>query len=447
MPNLPRALPLPHVPRGAVPRRAVLAAAALLASGCVLPQRRDDVPRWRLAADFEPAAAIWLGHDTGHRALTLDLVRALHPHVSLRMLVRDDEAARDAAALLAEAGLAPGAVTVDIDENALFFLRDVAVFAVGGARELAVVDLRWNYYGLPGWCRTRHEDDADAAIACTGSADAARNLLDRRIAELREAAVLDAELTAEGGGIEVNGRGLILANEALVRQRNPGRSRAELEAMHLRLPGIRKVVWLPEGLAEDPLHRATITGPYVGWGTGGHTDEFVRFADARTVLLAWPDDADVRTHPVARLNRARMQRNLEILRQATDADGAPLHVIRVPMPRTIERRVFLSAAALPGWSHEWTADFFPRREGRRQGDAVWQVASASYLNFIVANGVVVLPDYVPHGTPRATQARVRRLFEDAFPGRTIRFVDAIGANWVGGGLHCASLNEPLPPAA
>lgn len=432
---------------GRLSRRHLLAASALLACGCAQSQPRIDPARLRIAADFEPAEAVWLGYDAGHRELSLALVRALHPHVRLRLLVRDAEDAREAEALLREAGVAPGVAELHIDERALYFTRDVAVFAVGARDELAVVDFRWTYYGLPGWCRLRHDDDPDEAVACAAGANGARNLLDRRIAEIRGAEIVESALVAEGGGIEVNGQGLIIANEALLRQRNPGRSREELEAMQLQLPGVRKVIWLPEGLAEDPLHRATIVGPYVGWGTGGHTDEFVRFADPRTVLLAWPDEAEVRAHPVARLNRQRMQRNLAILRRATDADGVPLRVVKVPMPRIIERRVFLSAAALPGWSHEWTADYFPSREGRREGDPVMQVAIASYLNFVVANGVVVLPDYLPHGTPRATQERVRRLFEDVFPDREIRFVDAISANWTGGGPHCATLNEPRTASA
>ncbi len=72
-----------------------------------------------------------------------------------------------------------------------------------------------------------------------------------------------------------------------------------------------------------------------------------------------------------------------------------------------------------------------------------QVASASYLNVIVANDLVLLPDTLRHGTPRAVQDRVRQVMELAFAGRQVRFVDAIGANWVGGGAHCATLSEPL----
>jgi agmatine deiminase len=109
----------------------------------------------------------------------------------------------------------------------------------------------------------------------------------------------------------------------------------------------------------------------------------------------------------------------------------------------IERPVFLSSTAREDWPDEWTADSFPPSERRRQGDRVIQVASASYLNFISANGVVVLPDYLPHGTKAATQNRVKQIFENIFKGREIRFVDSISANWVGGGPHCASAHEPF----
>ncbi len=410
------------------------------------PRPPPDVSQFRIPGEFEPLRALWLGYDAGHAELTADLVAALHAHVRLEMLVSDDASAEAARALLHTRGLGHAVTGIHVERLSMYFLRDAAVFATGPNRELGVVDFQWNHYGLPGWCATRHAGDPQRERDCTANTETTRNDLDRAIAGLVGAHIFPSALTMEGGGVESNGRGLLIANETLVRQRNPGRSRAELERLHLALPGVRKVIWLPDGLAEDPQLRATITANYVAWGTGGHTDEFVRFADAGTVLLAWPDDADVAAHPVARLNRQRMQRNFEILARSAGIDGVPLRVVKVPMPRIIERRIFLSAGADPAWSQEWTADYFPPRERRREGDAVMQVASASYLNFIIANGVVVVPGYERHGTPHATQERVRRLFEAAFPTRRVVFIDALGANWVGGGPHCATLHEPMPSA-
>lgn len=424
-----------------------IGALAALTAGCAEPPpAAADPARYRIPGEFEPTRAVWLGYDVGHADLTVALVQALLPHVKIRILASDEQGAADAQALLQSRGIRTEGIVFGAQRLSMYFLRDAAVFAVGEHGGLGVVDFRWNYYGLPGWCQQRHAGNPTRAAECAAGTETTRNALDREIARLVGAPTLSSDLFMEGGGIEVNGRGLIIANEALVVQRNPGRARADLERAHLALPGVRKLIWLPEGLAEDPLLRSTIVGNHVAWGTGGHTDEFVRFADERTVLLAWPEDSEL-AHPVARLNRQRMQRNFDILSRATDADGRPLRVIRLPLPRIIERRIFLSAAADPAWSKEWTADFFPPHEKRREGDPVMQVASASYLNFVVANGVVVVPDYLKHGTPRATQDRVLRLLEQAFPGRRIHFIDAIGANWVGGGPHCATLNEPLPVSA
>ncbi len=394
--------------------------------------------------------AVWLGYDPGHAALTAQLAVALQPHVELRLLVAQNAHVDAARSLLSGAGVDVARVRFDVEPQALYFVRDAAVFTRGPAGQLGLLDFRWSHYGLAAWCQRRWGADAARAAACAAVGDgASRETLDLRMAQLAGARVYSSSLFLEGGGIEFNGAGVALVSEPLVRQRNPGVSRAHLQAAFEALPGVKKLIWLADGLASDPHLRSTITGNHVAWGTGGHTDQFVRFADAHTVLLAWPDDADVAAHPVARLNRQRMQRNFDILAAATDAGpqgdgegGRPFRIIKLPMPRSVERRIFLSAAADERHSADWTADFFPPGERRREGQPVLQVASSSYLNCVVANGVVVVPGYEAHGTPRAVEQRLRRLLQQAFPGRDIVFVDAMGANWVGGGPHCATLNEP-----
>lgn len=429
-------------------RRRLLAAVAAAPLAAWAPAARAfDPAGWgaaaRLTADFEPLAAVWLGHDPGHEAVSGALAAALQPHVPIKLLVRDAIAERQARAALAARGVDVDRVAAVHVPQAPFFVRDAAVFAHDGTGALGVVDFRSSHYGWRQWCHQRHDDDAGARAACQAAADdEAADAVDRRLADALGVGRLATPLAMEGGGVEVNGRGLLIANEELWRSRQPASSRDDIERELLRLPGVRRVIWLPAGLAHDPLHRATITGRHVGWGTGGHTDQFVRFADERTVLLAWPDEEEAARHPVARLNLQRMQRNLALLARSSDARGRPLRVRRLPLPRMVERRIFLSAAADSSFSTEWSADSFPRRDRRRQGDWVMQVASASYANFVVANDVVLLPDYVPHGTPPAVQARVLREIEAAFPGRRVRFIDTLGLNWVGGGAHCATLNEP-----
>lgn len=391
-----------------------------------------------ISADFDPASAVWLSYHEGHAAMTLGLVAALHAHVKLRFLVADEDAAERVRAM-PFAGL-----EVHVQPQASFFLRDMAVFARDADGRASIVDFVASQYGAAAWCMRRHAspEDKQFCITYARSMAAERSRLDREFARRLNASAHRSPLALEGGGVEVNGRGLMIANEELHRSRNPDLSRAQVDTELLRLPGVRKVLWLPGGLAEDVLLRATITGPYVAWGAGGHTDEFVRFADERTVLLAWPDGAEAAQHPVARLNRIRMRRNWDTLRDATDAQGRGLRVIKVPMPQIVQRRVVLSDKAQFDASEEWSIDYFPAHERRRVGESLWQVATASYLNFVVANGVVVLPDFVPHGTSLEQQDRVRRLFSGVFDGRRIEFVNGISAHWVGGGLHCATLNQP-----
>lgn len=400
---------------------------------------------WRIPGEFEPQSALWLGYDEALHDITLALVRSLASKVPLKLLVADEAAATRARASLSREGVDVTGLAVLHHPLAMFYPRDGAVFAVS-PQGLGVVDFQWDEYGTPAWCRRRHADDVQRAAQCASAPDLKRGRFDWALMRLTGAQRLASSLVAEGGAIESNGQGLLIACEAFVRSRNPGLTRAELERLHLAIPGVQRVIWLPDGLAQDPHLRGTITGRHVAWGTGGHTDEFVRFADARTVLLAWPDDAEANRHPVARLNRLRMQRNADVLAAARTIDGKPLRVIRLPMPRIIERRVVLTERAQRGYSEQWTADFFPASERRREGDRLMQVATATYLNFIISNGVVVVPDYQPHGTPRAAQDRVRQVLEQAFPGRAVVFVDALTLNWLGGGLHCATLHEPDPAA-
>src|SRR5690349_21136042 len=97
-------------------------------------------------------------------------------------------------------------------------------------------------------------------------------------------------------------------------------------------------------------------------GAKRHTDEFVRFAADRSILLAWVDERQAELHPVSRITRERMMRNFEILSEATDQNGRPFRVLRVPMPAVVERPVVLSAPERA--TDAWTSASFPPSEGR-----------------------------------------------------------------------------------
>lgn len=411
--------------------------------GCATVAPTPERHGFRQPGEFEPQEAAWLSADPSDPQLmgiTAELVDALMPHVKVRLLVADDADLAATRANLAQHGVRVDEIDIVVDSLAMLFMRDAGVYLVDGRGELAVLDLAWSNYGTPAWCQRVYADHPEQLAQCLGYADPTRDGLDRWIGRAGDARVIRSPLVLENSTFEVNGQGVLLISEPLALERNPGLDRDGLERELLRIPGVTHVIWLAEGLAEDPLGIATIEGPYVGLGADGHTDEFVRFADAHTILLASVDEARADEHPVRRLDRERMQRNRAILDAATDQDGVPFRIIEVPMPDVIERPVVL--APREDETSLWNEANFPASEGRTAGEQVLHVAAASYLNFVIANDLVLVPGFVEDGTPAAVQDQARRALELAFPGRTIRFIHATPLNWSGGGPHCATLSEP-----
>ncbi|MBA3495753.1 MAG: agmatine deiminase family protein [Gemmatimonadales bacterium] len=193
-------------------------------------------------------------------------------------------------------------------------------------------------------------------------------------------------IVMEGGSIDVNGRGTLLTTEAclLNPNRNPDLDRAGIER-HLRAYlGVTKILWLGDGIAGDD--------------TDGHVDDITRFVDERTVVTAVePDPADENYEPLLE--------NLERLRGMTDQDGQLLHVVPLPMPRALTH------------------------EGQR--------LPASYANFYIANGLVLVPFYDP---PRDEEACA--ILRDLFPGREIVGLDCTDLVWGLGAFHCVTQQWP-----
>ncbi len=398
---------------------------------------------FRQPAEFEPQEAVWMSpelENTDFMRITADIARALLPHVKVKMLVQDNDALAMTRESLKRSGVPSDAIEFAVDSLATFFIRDGAVYLVNGRGDMAVLDLKWSMYGLPGWCQRLHPGYPDRAAKCASYLNVEQDGLDRWFARASDATVVSSSLFLENAAFEVNGKGVLLISEPLALERNPGRTRDEVEVALLKIPGVRKVIWLAEGVAQDPLEMSTIEGHYVGMGAGGHTDEFVRFSDPSTILLAWVEDDRVTEHALNRINRERMEKNYEILAGSTDQDGKPFRLIKVPMPAVIEKKEILSSK--DDETGKWNEGYFPEGEGRKAGDEVVHVAASSYLNLLIANNIVLVPSFVEDGTPVGVQDHVRSILEGAFPGRTVWFIHATPLNWDGGGPHCATLSEP-----
>nr|WSW71374.1 agmatine deiminase family protein [Streptomyces sp. NBC_00995] len=253
------------------------------------------------------------------------------------------------------------------------WMRDIGPTFVTDGCELAAVDWTFNGWGAQGWARWEH----DRHIA-------------RSVAELAGVPVHGSPLVNEGGAIHVDGEGTVLLTETvqLGRERNPGWSRADVEAeVHARL-GTRKAIWLPRGLSGD----------YGTYGTLGHVDIVAAFARPGTVVAhVQPDPA----HPDHEITREAVR----VLRAATDAKGRPLEVVEVLAPTVLRA------------GGEWV-DY-------------------SYINHYLCNGGVVLCAF---DDPRDELAA--GIFRRLFPTRTVTLVDARAIFAGGGGIHCITQQQP-----
>ena len=215
------------------------------------------------------------------------------------------------------------------------------------------------------------------------------NQVPRRIAEIQGRRVFTPGIILEGGAIDGNGCGTILTTESclLNPNRNPQLDRAGVEGYLRDYLGAKKVLWLAGG-------------EIAGDDTDGHIDQIARFVNPTTVVVSLCDDPDDE-------NYAPTKQNLVELQQMTDQDGQPLNIIPLHMPRPL----YCDGQRLP----------------------------AGYCNFLIANGVVIVPRF---GDPADEEAL--RTLQPLFPDRAVRGSPSLNLIWGLGSFHCLSQQEPLP---
>ena len=194
--------------------------------------------------------------------------------------------------------------------------------------------------------------------------------------------VWQVDMVLEGGSIDVNGAGLLLTTEECllspVQARNPGMKCVKIERHFRDYQGVRNVVWLRNGITGDDTH--------------GHVDDLARFVSADTVVLA--SEAD-RADP----NYEPLRENAAILREAG------LRVVKLPMPRPL----LFTGQRLP----------------------------ASYANFYIANGLVLVPTFNDPNDRIALNTLAR-----CFPDREVTGINCTELIWGLGALHCMTQQQP-----
>jgi agmatine deiminase len=347
---------------------------------------------FRMPAEWEPHAATWLGwpHNKSDwpgkfEAIPWiygEIVRQLVTGELVRVLVNSAAHEAQARRVLRKIG---------VDRKRVEFLRfptnrgwtrdfgPIFVRKDPQPSEIAIARFQFNAWAkYPDW----KKDDKIPALAAK-----------RFKLHLLEAKARNRPVVLEGGSIDVNGRGSLLTTEEClldpkVQPRNPGLTRAGIEAVLRDTLGVTNTLWLGKGIAGDDTH--------------GHVDDICRFVGPRRVVLCREDNPnDANYRPLAE-NRERLQgMHLE--------KGAAIEIVDLPMPAP----AFFDGVRLP----------------------------ASYANFYIANAGVLVPTF---NDPKDRIAL--GILAELFPDRPVVGIHAVDLVWGLGTIHCLTQQEPIAAA-
>ncbi len=254
------------------------------------------------------------------------------------------------------------------------WVRDAGpTFVRGADGRLGAVTWTFNGWGQQKWASWERDSTLAPAIA-----------------EWAGAERVDSTLVNEGGGIHVDGLGTVLVTETVQLDpgRNPGITKAEVEAQLARTIGATTVIWLPRGLTRDSADL----------GTRGHVDIVATIPAPGRLLLHDQRDPAHPDHDVTAELRA-------LLSQARDAQGNLFEIVDLPAPRTLR-------------DDDGFVDF-------------------SYVNHVLVNGAVIACSF-----DDPNDADAAAILRDAYPDRDVVAIDARPIFDLGGGIHCITQQQP-----
>jgi agmatine deiminase len=341
-----------------------------------------------MPAEWDPHAATWLAWPHNRDdwpgkfelipPVFVEIAQALSSSEKVRIIVDGPASETDVRRLLGQADTELANVEFFHTKTDRSWTRDFLPLFVRRGREVAAVKFRFD-----GWARyDNHLSDDEAG---------------RRVADfagmtsweaMADAAGTERPVVLEGGAIDVDGEGTLLASDDCLvsgpHGRNAWLGKTGTERVLHDYLGVDKVVWVGAGVAGDD--------------TAGHVDDFVRFVAPGRVLLA----EETRSSDPNYIPLAESRERLEGER---DAKGRRLEVLRIPMPAPIL----------------WGEERLP----------------ASYSNYYVANGVVLVPTFDDPNDGRALG-----ILGELFPGRRIVPIRAVDLVLGLGTVHCSTHEEP-----
>ena len=342
-------------------------------------------PKYRMPAEWATHAATWIAWP--HNAedwpgkfqpipwVYSEIVRHLSRVEDVNILVNDETAQRRAEGALKRAGANMARLHFHCWPTDRVWLRDSGpIFVKNPMGELAITN--WKFNAWAKYDNWRRDDQIPHHVA-------------KHYAMTEIKPEIDGQrLVLEGGSIDTNGAGILLTTEECllseVQQRNPGVSKEQLEAAFAEHLGIEQVLWMHKGCAGDDTH--------------GHIDDITRFVGENVILTAVEKNT-------ADENHLPLAENLDRLRSARNPKGEAFEIRELPMPEPV---VF---------------------EGQR--------LPASYANFYIANGLVLVPTF------NDCHDRIAlNLIAESFPGRNVVGIHCVDLIWGLGALHCMTQQEP-----
>lgn len=344
---------------------------------------------YHMPAEWEPHEATWLawphnpedwpGKFQAIPWVYAEIVRLLAAHERVHIMVEDAKAQRRASGILERAGANLDRVTFHLWPTNRGWTRDSGPIFVRNA-EGRVGLTNWRFNAWAKYDDWQLDDQVPGRVA---------GLLGL---PCWEPSIQNENgtkyLVLEGGSIDVNGAGILLTTEECLlsqaQERNPGVGREKLEQAFHDFLGIEQVIWLNRGIAGDDTH--------------GHIDDIARFVAPTTIVTAVePNKGDPNHEPLAG--------NLERLKAARTLGGKQFTVVELPLPRPV---VFRS-----------------------------QRLPASYTNFYIANGLVLVPTFHDPNDRVALN-----ILAEAFPGREVIGIHSVDLVWGLGALHCMTQQQP-----
>lgn len=281
---------------------------------------------------------------------------------------------------------------VEISSNDAWIRDTGPTFVINDMGEIRGIDWEFNAWGgLNGGLYPVWDQD---------------NLVAQKVLEIEQVDRYKASFILEGGAIHVDGQGTALVTEEclLNPNRNPSLSHGEIEQTLTDYLNVRQIIWLGRGVYLDE--------------TDGHIDNLACFIRPGVVALTWTDNKHDPQYDIS-------CDALERLKQATDAQGRRLEVHKIHQPGPL----YITQAESAGVDS--SASSHPRQVGQRM--------AASYVNFYIANGGIVVPIFDDPYDVAALQ-QLQALFPErkviGVPGREI----LLG----GGNIHCITQQQPAP---